>query len=69
RAIAETVIGTLGKGEIEFIDFPDHLKGSYQSFTQADMSRLRAAGYNGQFRTVETGVRDYVEWLKAQRSS
>jgi len=69
RAIAETVIDTLGKGEIEFIPFPDHLKGSYQSFTQADMSRLRAAGYNGQFRTVETGVRDYVEWLKAQRSS
>ncbi|ESY76829.1 ADP-L-glycero-D-mannoheptose-6-epimerase [Mesorhizobium sp. LNHC221B00] len=69
RAIAETVIDTLGKGEIEFIEFPDHLKGSYQSFTQADMSRLRAAGYNGQFRSVETGVRDYVEWLKAQRSS
>jgi len=69
RTIAETVIGALGKGQIEFIDFPEHLKGSYQSFTQADMSRLRAAGYNGQFRTVETGVRDYVEWLKAQRSS
>ena len=69
RAIAETVIDTLGQGEIEFIPFPDHLKGSYQSFTQADMSRLRAAGYNGQFRTVEAGVRDYVEWLKARRSS
>lgn len=68
RAIAETVIDTLGKGEIEFIEFPDHLKGSYQSFTQADMSRLRAAGYNGQFRNVETGVREYVEWLKARRS-
>lgn len=69
RAIAETVIGSLGKGSIEYIDFPDHLKGSYQSFTQADMSRLRAAGYNGQFRDVETGVKDYVEWLKARRSS
>ena len=69
RAIAETVIATLGKGEIEFIDFPDHLKGSYQSFTEADMTRLRAAGYNGQFRSVETGVREYVEWLKAPRSS
>lgn len=69
RAIAETVIDTLGKGEIEFIDFPDHLKGSYQSFTQADMTRLRTAGYNGSFRTVETGVRDYVSWLKARRSS
>ena len=69
RAIAETVIDALGKGEIEFIEFPDHLKGRYQSFTQADMSGLRGAGYNGQFRGVETGVRDYVEWLKAQRSS
>jgi ADP-L-glycero-D-manno-heptose 6-epimerase len=69
RTVAETVIGALGRGEIEFVDFPDHLKGSYQSFTQADMSRLRAAGYNGAFRDVETGVRDYVEWLKAQRSS
>lgn len=69
RTIAETVIGSLGKGSIEYIDFPDHLKGSYQSFTQADMSRLRAAGYNGQFRDVETGVKDYVEWLKARRSS
>ncbi|MFD9898208.1 ADP-glyceromanno-heptose 6-epimerase [Mesorhizobium sp. NPDC059025] len=69
RAIAETVIASLGKGSIEYIDFPDHLKGSYQSFTQADMSRLRAAGYNGQFRDVETGVKDYVEWLKARRSS
>lgn len=69
RAIAETIIASLGKGSIEYIDFPDHLKGSYQSFTQADMSRLRAAGYNGQFRDVETGVKDYVEWLKARRSS
>ncbi len=69
RAVAETVIGALGKGEIEFVEFPDHLKGSYQSFTEADMTRLRAAGYNGQFRSVETGVREYVEWLKAPRSS
>ena len=69
RAVAETVIGALDRGEIEFVEFPDHLKGSYQSFTQADMSRLRAAGYNGQFRDVETGVRDYVEWLKARRPS
>ena len=64
RTVAETVIDTLGKGEIEFVDFPDHLKGRYQSFTQADMTRLRAAGYNGAFRSVETGVRDYVTWLK-----
>lgn len=69
RTVAETVIATLGQGRIEYIDFPEHLKGSYQSFTEADMSRLRAAGYNGAFRGVEQGVRDYVEWLKARRSS
>jgi ADP-L-glycero-D-manno-heptose 6-epimerase len=68
RAVAEAVIAELGRGEIEYVGFPDHLKGRYQSFTQADMSRLRAAGYNGAFRPVETGVRDYVTWLKAQRS-
>lgn len=69
RTIAETVITSLGRGEIEYVDFPDHLKGRYQSFTQADMTRLRAAGYNGTFRDLETGTREYVEWLKAHPSS
>ena len=62
---AEAVIGSLGKGAIEFIPFPEHLKGRYQSFTEADLSRLRGAGYNGSFRDVATGVREYMEWLKA----
>lgn len=69
RTVAETVIDTLGSGAIEYVEFPEHLKGRYQSFTQADMTRLRAAGYNGAFRDVAAGVRDYVEWLKANRSS
>jgi len=69
RTVAQAVIGGLGKGEIEYVDFPEHLKGRYQSFTQADMTRLRAAGYNGAFRGVEEGVKDYVEWLKLHRSS
>lgn len=68
RTVAESVIAGLGKGAIEYVDFPDHLKGRYQSFTQADMSKLRAAGYNGAFRDVETGVREYVEWLLARSS-
>jgi ADP-L-glycero-D-manno-heptose 6-epimerase len=63
------VISTLGKGEIEYIDFPEELKGRYQSFTEADMNRLRGVGYNGSFRNVETGVRDYVTWLKARQRS
>lgn len=68
RTVAEGVIAGLGRGAIEYVDFPDHLKGRYQSFTQADMSKLRAAGYNGAFRDVETGVREYVAWLAARSS-
>lgn len=66
RDVAEAVIASHGRGEIEYIDFPDRLKGSYQSFTEADLSRLRGAGYNGSFRDAGAGVRDYVEWLKTQ---
>ncbi|WP_417504524.1 ADP-glyceromanno-heptose 6-epimerase [Marinomonas gallaica] len=63
KTIAETVIGHYGKGEIEFIPFPEHLKGAYQSFTQADISKLREVGYNGSFRGLAQGVKDYMMWL------
>jgi len=46
---------------IEFIDMPGNLRGQYQSFTQANVDRLRAAGYAGQFTTLEEGVRRYVQ--------
>ena len=52
------------KGLIEYIAFPQGLKESYQSFTEADLSRLRAAGYAGEFKTVEQGVAAYVAELK-----
>jgi len=45
---------------IEYIPMPEQLKGKYQYFTQAEMGKLRDAGYNGQFRTVEQGMQDYV---------
>lgn len=48
---------------IRYIPFPDALKGKYQSFTQADTSKLRAAGYQNSFYTVEEGVERYVNWL------
>lgn len=63
KTIATTVIEHYGKGDIEFIDFPEHLKGAYQSFTQADISKLRQAGYDGSFRDLASGVRDYMKWL------
>ncbi|MDR5868650.1 ADP-glyceromanno-heptose 6-epimerase [Halomonas koreensis] len=65
KAIGEAVIDYYGKGSIEYIDFPDELKGRYQSYTRADIARLREAGYDREFRTVAEGVRDYLEWLNA----
>lgn len=53
----------VAQGIIEYIPFPDALKGKYQCFTEADQGRLRAAGYEADFATVEQGVADYVKWL------
>jgi ADP-L-glycero-D-manno-heptose 6-epimerase len=56
----------LSKRLIEYVPFPAGLKDKYQSFTQADLTRLRAAGYRAPFLTVEQGVSRYVDWLLAQ---
>ena len=56
----------VAKGLIEYVPFPEALKGKYQSFTEADMSRLRAAGYPGEFMNVEQGVAAYVKELQAR---
>ena len=53
------------QGMIEYIPFPQDLKGKYQSYTQADLSGLRAAGYTEPFLTVEQGVTRYCEALAA----
>ncbi|MCF7971669.1 MAG: ADP-glyceromanno-heptose 6-epimerase [Methylococcaceae bacterium] len=64
RDVANAVIDFHQKGEIEYIPFPDHLKGSYQSFTEADMRKLRAVGYDASFKTVQEGVALYLEALR-----
>ncbi len=61
--VAKAVIDWFGKGKIDYIPFPDHLKGHYQSFTEADISRLRQVGYKAPFKTVAEGVRAYLEAL------
>ncbi len=48
---------------VEFVDMPDALRGQYQSYTCADMTRLRDAGYAGQFTPLGEGVRRYVALL------
>jgi ADP-L-glycero-D-manno-heptose 6-epimerase len=45
---------------IEYIDMPEQIRGSYQYFTQSEADRLRAAGYNGGFTRLEDAVTQYV---------
>jgi ADP-L-glycero-D-manno-heptose 6-epimerase len=61
--VANAVIAHHQRGQIEYIAFPDHLKGRYQSYTQSDMSALRQAGYRATFLSVEEGVDRYMAWL------
>lgn len=50
--------------KIEWVDTPEKFRAGYQYFTQADMSKMRSAGYKESFLTVEDGVSRYVSWLK-----
>ena len=52
--------GLRAAGAIEYIPFPPQLVGKYQSYTEADVSALRKAGYTAPFLTVEEGVGRYV---------
>ena len=61
--VANAVLKWHGKGKIRYIPFPDHLKGAYQSFTEADLTQLRGAGCDVEFRPVEKGVKDYLDQL------
>jgi ADP-L-glycero-D-manno-heptose 6-epimerase len=58
--VANAVIRYHGKGEIEIIPFPEHLNGTYQKFTQADLTKLRDVGCNHIFKSVSEGVAEYM---------
>lgn len=55
-----TLAGAREAGKISYIPFPDGLREKYQSYTCADLSALRSAGYSEEFVDVEDGVGDYV---------
>jgi ADP-L-glycero-D-manno-heptose 6-epimerase len=57
------LVQAVQQGLIEYIGFPEALKGKYQAYTQADLTQLRAAGYGEAFRSVEHGTGSYVRWL------
>ena len=46
---------------IAFIEMPEHLRAKYQYYTQAEMGKLRAVGYNAPFCSLEDGAEDYVQ--------
>ena len=54
------LIEQVDAGLVRYVEFPDALKGRYQSFTQADISQLRQAGYTDGFQTVAEGIERYT---------
>jgi len=65
--IAKAVIDWHGRGTIEYIPMPDDLTRAYQAFTEAELTRLRGAGYTDAFAQIEDGVRRTLD-AKAQRT-
>ena len=63
--VAEAVIDWNKKGKIKYIDFPEKLKGAYQSYTQADIAKLREAGYEEEFLNVQEGVKRYLDTIES----
>jgi len=60
--LAAPIFKAMGKPvNIEYVDMPSELKGKYQYFTEADLTKLRAIGYDKKMTTVEEGVEDYVK--------
>ena len=57
---ANTFIAQSLEPNIEFVDMPEDIRDKYQYFTEANMSKLRTAGYSKPFTSLEEGVKDYV---------
>ena len=58
--VRSTFAGLGLEPNIEFIDMPKDIRDTYQYFTEANMEKLKLAGYNGGFTSLEDGVQDYV---------
>ena len=62
--VAHSVINWNKRGKINYVPFPEKLKGAYQSYTQANISKLREAGYKDEFLNVQEGVKKYLDRLE-----
>ena len=59
--LARAVFAAVGKApQINYVDMPETIRNAYQYYTQADVSKLRAAGFTRPFTSLEEGVRSYV---------
>jgi ADP-L-glycero-D-manno-heptose 6-epimerase len=63
--VANAVIDWHKKGKINYISFPDSLKESYQSFTEANLLKLRSTGYDQEFTALKDGVNSYLNILNS----
>lgn len=63
QAVADAVIKYYKEGQVQMVPFPEKLKGCYQTYTCADLTRLREAGYDKKFKPVSQGVEEYLIWL------
>ena len=67
---ARIIIAQLGAGAIEYVPFPEKLAGRYQSFTQAELSALRNAGYSDPFASLEDGIAQSIAaWSREDGSA
>lgn len=67
--LSKALFKAVGKEvKIDWVDTPEKFRAGYQYFTQADMGKMRAAGYTDSFLPIEQGVAKYVEWLKSNKA-
>lgn len=62
--VANNLIKLNGSGNIKYIKFPQELAGKYQTYTQADLSKLRNIGYKSDFTSLADAIKEYYEYIK-----
>ncbi|MFN3410791.1 MAG: ADP-glyceromanno-heptose 6-epimerase [Exilispira sp.] len=62
--IAQILKSIYSYAEIEFIPFPKQLKGKYQTYTCADLTKLNEIGYKKSFTSLEEGIKKYLHYLE-----
>lgn len=63
NSVANLIIKNLKKGKIEYVNFPNQFKGKYQSFTRANISKLRKLGYKKKLSNIDDGIHEYLKIL------